>query len=173
MRRLAASGADLDGEARFVDAVVARGARILDAGCGTGRVGAALLRRGHTVIGVDADPVLIEAAREDHPDGRWLLADLACLELPDRFDAAVMAGNVLPYVAPGTETAVLSRVAAHLAPDGLLVVGFGVDRGYPVAAFDRHIAEAGLRAQHRFATWQLAPWTPDAPFLVSVLRPSD
>ncbi len=40
-RSMVAAGDDLAGEARFVDAMVARGARILDAGCGPGRVGAA------------------------------------------------------------------------------------------------------------------------------------
>jgi hypothetical protein len=39
-RAMAAAGDDLGGEARFVDAMAPRGARILDAGCGPGRVGA-------------------------------------------------------------------------------------------------------------------------------------
>ena len=66
-RRLAADGADLAGEARLVDAMLPPGGRVLDAGCGTGRVGAALFERGHDVVGVDADAVLVEAARVDHP----------------------------------------------------------------------------------------------------------
>ncbi len=103
-RRLAEAGDDLDGEARFVDAMVARGSRILDAGCGPGRVGAALQARGHTVVGVDVDAALIEAARADHPGPRWLVADLASLELDEApFDLAVLAGNVLVFVAPGSE----------------------------------------------------------------------
>ena len=119
-RTMAAEGADLAGEARLVDAMVRRGARVLDAGCGSGRVGAELAARGHTVVGVDADPVLIEAARSDHPGPRWLVADLAELDLaaegePEPFDAAVLAGNVVVFVAPGTEAQVLGRVAAHVA----------------------------------------------------------
>lgn len=38
-RTMAREGADLEGEARLIDAMVARGSRILDAGCGPGRVG--------------------------------------------------------------------------------------------------------------------------------------
>ncbi|MFB6398382.1 class I SAM-dependent methyltransferase [Polymorphospora lycopeni] len=138
-RQLAAEGADLGGEARLLDAMVAPGSRILDAGCGTGRVGATLAARGHTVLGVDADPVLIDAARADHPGPRWLVADLATLDLPasgiaEPFDAAVVAGNVMAFVAPGTERDVLTRIAAHLRPDGIVVVGFGADRGYALAA---------------------------------------
>jgi 2-polyprenyl-3-methyl-5-hydroxy-6-metoxy-1,4-benzoquinol methylase len=36
-RSMAAQGRDLDGEARLVDAMVPRSARVLDAGCGPGR----------------------------------------------------------------------------------------------------------------------------------------
>ncbi|MET7670622.1 class I SAM-dependent methyltransferase [Micromonospora luteifusca] len=178
-RKLAAEGADLGGEARLVDALVAPGSRILDAGSGTGRVGAALAQRGHTVVGVDADPALVAAARADYPGPTWLVADLAELDLPalgeaEPFDAAVLAGNVLAFVAVGTEPEVLRRVAAHLRPDGVLAVGFGTERGYALTAFDADAVAAGLRVEQRFATWDLRPWRDDAPFAVSVLRrPAD
>ncbi|MEU8387939.1 class I SAM-dependent methyltransferase [Micromonospora sp. NPDC048842] len=178
-RKLAAEGADLAGEARLVDALVAPGSRILDAGSGTGRVGAALAERGHTVVGVDADPALVDAARADYPGPTWLVADLAELDLPalgeaEPFDAAVLAGNVLAFVAVGTEPDVLRRVAAHLRPDGVLTVGFGTERGYPLTAFDADAVAAGLRVEQRFATWDLRPWRDDAPFAVTVLRrPAD
>ncbi|MEV0430046.1 class I SAM-dependent methyltransferase [Micromonospora sp. NPDC050495] len=174
-RQLAAEGADLAGEARLLDALVAPGARILDAGTGTGRVAAALAARGHTAVGVDADPALIEAARVDHPGPRFLVADLAELDLaaqgePEPFDAALIAGNVMVFVAPGTEPDVLARVAAHVRPDGLVVVGFDTGRGYPLADLDAHAAAAGLRLEHRFATWDLRPWHDDADWAVTVLR---
>ncbi|MFI7430044.1 class I SAM-dependent methyltransferase [Micromonospora sp. NPDC049836] len=174
-RQLAAEGADLAGEARLLDALVAPGARILDAGTGTGRVAAALAARGHTAVGVDADPALIEAARADHPGPRFLVADLAELDLaaqgePEPFDAALIAGNVMVFVAPGTEPDVLARVAAHVRPDGLVVVGFDTGRGYPLADLDAHAAAAGLRLEHRFATWDLRPWHDDADWAVTVLR---
>ena len=64
-RALARSGEDIVGEARLIDAMAPRGARILDAGCGPGRVGGYLAAVGHDVVGVDVDPELIEAARQD------------------------------------------------------------------------------------------------------------
>jgi len=174
-RRMAAEGVDLDGEARLLDAMLARGSRVLDAGCGPGRVGAALAARGHVVVGVDADEELIEAAKVDHPGPIWLVADLAELDLAaqgeaERFDAAVCAGNVMPFLAEGTEGDVLKRIAAHLRHDGLLVVGFGLDRGYSLSEFDAQACVAGLEFEHRFATWDLRPWHDDAPFAVTVLR---
>jgi 2-polyprenyl-3-methyl-5-hydroxy-6-metoxy-1,4-benzoquinol methylase len=174
-RALAAEGKDLAGEARFLDALVPRNSRVLDAGCGTGRLSGALHERGHTVVGVDVDPVLIEAAGGDYPGPRYAVADLATLEFDEEpFDAALLAGNVLVFVAPGSEVDVLRRIGAHLKPDGVLVSGFATDREYTLDAYDRDIAGAGLVLEHRFATWELRPWQADATWAVSVLRrPAD
>ena len=169
-RKMAADGDDLTGEARLMDAIVEPGSRILDAGCGPGRIGAALHERGHTVVGADVDPVLIEAARTDHPGPRWEVADLSTLDLDEEpFDAVVMAGNVMVFLAPGSEVEVLRRVAAHVRPGGRIVTGFHTDREYTVEQFDRDIVSAGLSLQQRFATWDLVPWTDDATFAVTFL----
>lgn len=177
-RTMAANGDDLVGEARLLDALVAPGSRILDAGCGPGRVGAELFRRGHRVVGVDVDDQLIAAAHDDHPGPTWLVGDLSDLDLPARgeaepFDAAVVAGNVLTFLTPGTEAATVARIAAHVRPDGLVVVGFGLERGYPLADFDAHCVAAGLVREHRFATWDVRPWREDADYAVTLLRVPD
>jgi SAM-dependent methyltransferase len=176
-RNLAASGADLAGEARLVDAMVPRNSRILDAGCGTGRLGAELAARGHDVVGVDADPELIEAAAADHPGPQWLVADLADPLLldshpQDRFAAIVVAGNVMTFLADGTHQRVLRNLRDQVEPDGVILVGFGTGRGYSVAEFDRDLTAAGLVLEHRFATWDLRPWDEASDFAVSVLRVS-
>lgn len=173
-RAMAAAGQDLDGEARLVDAMVGRGARILDAGCGPGRLGGHLHRAGHTVVGVDVDPVLIAAAEEDHPGPRWIVADLAELDLPahgipEPFDVVVSAGNVMAFLAPSTRAEVTRRIAAHLAPDGRAVLGFGAGRGYPFEEFLEHAAAAGLAPDVLLSTWDLRPFRDDSDFLVAVL----
>ncbi len=175
MRTMAEEGADLAGEARLVDAMAVPGSRVLDAGCGPGRVAGALAERGHQVVGVDADPALITAAKADHAGPHFFVADLAVLDLaslgePEPFDAVVLAGNVVAYVAPGSEPDVMASIAAHLRPDGFVITGFGTDRGYAPADFDAHCAAAGLVLEHRFATWDLRPWHDDAGFVVSVHR---
>lgn len=170
-RRLAAEGADLVGEARLVDALVAPHSRILDAGCGPGRIGAELHARGHTVVGVDVDAELVAAATADHPGPQWTVADLADLALgAPPFDAAVLAGNVMIFLAPGSEARVMERIAAHVRPDGVIVTGFALDREYRLSEFDRDCAAAGLVREHRFAGWDLRPWHEDADWAVTVLR---
>ena len=174
-RAMAAEGADLVGEARLMDAMLPRAARVLDAGCGPGRLAGELHSRGHQAVGGDVDPALIEAAEQDHPGPTYAVADLADLDLAahgieEPFDAAVLAGNVMCFVAPGSETDVLSSVARHVRADGFVVVGFGLDRTLTLAQFDQHVAAAGLRVEHRFATWDLKAWSERADFAVSVLR---
>lgn len=166
-RRIEAAGQDIHGEARLLDAMAERGARILDAGCGSGRVGGYLARAGHTVTGVDLDPHLIEVARTDHPGARWEVGNLAELELDEHFALIVSAGNVLTFLAASERRPALTRLAAHLAPDGRLVVGFGLDRGYAVEDFMADAEAAGLRLSARFGTWDLRPASDD--FLVGIL----
>ncbi|MFC4605574.1 class I SAM-dependent methyltransferase [Rhodococcus kronopolitis] len=168
--QLAADGADLHGEARMVDALLAPVSRVLDAGCGTGRVGLELARRGHAVTAVDLDPVLVAAARE-HAELTVHLADLAELDLPgEQFDAVVVAGNVMIFVEPGTERTVVGRLAAHLAPGGVLVTGFATDYRYTADHLDADLEAVGLVKEHRFATWDLRPWRADATWAVTVAR---
>lgn len=177
-RKMAAEGADLAGEARFLDAMLPRGSRVLDAGCGPGRVAGELAARGHELVGVDVDPELIAAAKEDHPGPRWIVADLAGLDLtehgePDPFDAAVLAGNVLAFVAEHSEQLVLASVARHVRPGGVIVVGLGLDRGYSIADMDSDAGQIGLMREQRFATWDLRPFREDSSFAVSVYRVPD
>ena len=174
-RAMARAGEDLAGEARFVDAMAPRGARILDAGCGSGRLGGALAKAGHDVVGVDVDPALIEAAEHDHPGPRWLVGDLAELDLPARgivepFDVIVAAGNVMAFLAPSTRVQVLRRLRAHLAVDGRAVTGFGAGRDYEFTDFLTDAATAGLVPDLLLSTWDLRPFADDSDFLVAVLR---
>ncbi len=67
------------------------GRRTLDLGCGEGRLGRALLERGHRVVGVDVSPTLVELAQKHY---QAVVADAAALPFPEgAFDlvAAMMS----------------------------------------------------------------------------------
>lgn len=173
-RSMAAAGDDLGGEARFVDAMVKRGSRVLDAGCGPGRVGSHLALAGHEVVGVDIDPVLIAAAEHDHPGPTWLVADLAELDLramgiDEGFDVVVCAGNVMAFLDPATRQSVLDRLAAHLRSGGRIVTGFGAGRDYAFTEFFDDVAHVGLVVDVLLSSWDLRPFTDESDFLVAVL----
>lgn len=176
-RAMARAGDDLAGEARFVDAMAPRGAHILDAGCGPGRLGGYLAAAGHHVVGVDVDPTLIEAAEQDCPGPRWLVGDLAELDLPARgitepFDVILSAGNVMTFLAPSTRVQVLVRLRAHLKQDGRAVIGFGAGREYEFAEFLDDAATAGFAPELLLSAWDVRPFTDSSDFLVGLLRPA-
>jgi SAM-dependent methyltransferase len=157
-QQLAASGGDPHGEAALVYSYVPR--TVLDAGCGTGRVAVELARRGVDVLGVDNDPDMVAAARMKAPELRWLVADLADLSLPERFDVVVLAGNVVPYVAGGRRPAAVAACARHLVPGGLLVAGFALRPDWPgLTDYDAWCSMAGLVPVDRWATWDRAPYS--------------
>jgi SAM-dependent methyltransferase len=170
-------GADLEGEARFIDMMAARSSTILDGGCGTGRVSGALHRMGHRVVGIDRDAGLIDLARRRYPGPPFVVSDLllapnalAAAGESTSFDIVALPGNVMVYLAPGTERDVLRVMAGLLVPGGRLVTGFHTDRHYRVDALDADAAAVGLVVEHRFATWHLDPWTSEADWAVTVLR---
>jgi ubiquinone/menaquinone biosynthesis C-methylase UbiE len=160
----------MHGEATFVEALGARS--VLDAGCGTGRVAIELARRVIEAVGVDADPGMLSAARAKAPELEWVRADLSVMDLGERrFDVAVMAGNVMIFVEPGTEGAVLERLAAHLRPGGAVVAGFQlVPGGLTLERYDELAAAAGLALAERYATWERAAWREGGDYAVSVHR---
>lgn len=170
---MAAAGHDLLGETRTVDAMVPRNARILDAGCGPGRHGGRLEALGHSLVGVDGDPALIDAARAAHPEATWVVSDLAELDLQARgieggFDAILCAGNVVGFLAPSTRVNVLERFRSHLADDGRAIIGFGAGRGYEFDDFFNDVAAAGLAVELALSTWDLRPFNPGDGFLVAI-----
>lgn len=170
--RIAAEGKDIYGEARLVDALLDRKSRILDAGCGQGRIGGYLADRGHSVTGVDVDPYLIDVARDRHPGATWEVADLVEGDLPaGPFDAIISTGNVFTFLAPGTQKAALERLAPLLAPRGRMAIGFGLDRGYSFDQFHSDWQAVELRSSLLLESWDLRPYIPGrSTFIVAILE---
>ena len=173
-RSLAATGANVHGEADLVETLLREsgGTRVLDAGCGTGRVTIELAERGFSVVGVDVDSGMLSAARTKRPELPWIEADLTDLAqvVDAEFDVALLAGNVLIFVRPGTEGDVVNAVGERVAPGGLLVSGFSIrpDR-LSLSHYDNVAAGAGLQPVARWATWSRDSFT-GGDYAVSVHR---
>ena len=168
--RRAAEGRNVHGEADFVMRFAP--GTVLDAGCGTGRVGRELARRGVAVAGVDIDGEMLGTARSKAPEVEWILGDLASIDLGRRFDAIVMAGNVMIFLAPDSEAAVVANLAHHLRPDGVLIAGFQLQPGrLAIERYDEIAAAGGLTLAERWGTWDREAWSPGGHYAVSVHRP--
>jgi SAM-dependent methyltransferase len=175
-RSLADSGEDAHGEARFVDTLLGDPGSVLDAGCGTGRVAIRLASLGHHVVGVDLDASMLAVARAEAPDLAWRQGDLSDFDLGATFDVVLVAGNTVPLLEPDTLAAAARCLAAHMAPSGRLVCGFGLDEDHlpagcpatPLADVEAAFTAAGLVEEARFGTWDRDPWTAETGYAVTV-----
>ncbi|MHA2788944.1 class I SAM-dependent methyltransferase [Corynebacterium sp. S7] len=167
-----AQGHDIDGEARLVDAIAPhRGARILDAGCGQGRLGGYLAQRGHEVVGTDIDEVLIGHAKEKYPEATWYVGDLSTDPIAeDNFEVAVSAGNVMGFLAPEGRESALQHIFDAVAPGGRFLVGFGAGRGWGFDDFMDTARKVGFSAENVFESWDLLPFNEGSQFLVAFFR---
>jgi SAM-dependent methyltransferase len=175
-RAMSARGDDIHGEATFVAGLLPAPARILDAGCGTGRVAVRLAELGYDVVGVDVDASMLGVARAAAPDLDWRLGDLSAFDLEETFDAVLVAGNTIPLLEPGTLLDACGRLGHHLASGGTVVCGFGLDAahlpaGCPPTALDEVDAAfgaVGLDAVARYSTWDGREFDPDDGYAVTV-----
>jgi SAM-dependent methyltransferase len=129
---------------------------VLDVGCGEGRVGAELTKRGYVVEGVDIEPAMVELAREHHPAA---LADATSLPFPDGSFETVVSIHALMEV--DDLDAALRENARVLVPGGVFVAivkhpfasGRKVDRYSDVAHYRWETthdgADLGLGGIHR------------------------
>jgi SAM-dependent methyltransferase len=166
--QLEAGGKDVHGEAAFVLRFAPR--TVLDAGCGTGRVGIELARRGVEVVGADREVSMLAVGRERAPEVEWVESDLTELDLGRTFDVVVMAGNVPLFTPEGTHAALVSGCARHVGDGGRLIAGFQLDRGYSAREYDEHAAACGLVLEARWSTWDGDPFEPGGGYAVSVHR---
>jgi SAM-dependent methyltransferase len=137
------------------------GSWVLDAACGTGLDLAALVRRGHHVVGADASPAMLQEAR------RRVDADLACCtwaELPDHvrgpFAAVLCVGNSLPHLpTSAARRGALAAFASLLAPGGLLIVDShdweAVHAAGSGARDDPQVLRRGGEVGHRRFEWRV------------------
>ena len=97
--------------------------RILDLGCGTGRLATALAAHGHSATGVDPAEAMLDVARNRVGGDlvRWICGEAGTVDAGGPFDLAVMYGHVFQvFLTDDDLRDVLANVRRHLAPGGEL-----------------------------------------------------
>ncbi len=166
----AAEGKNIHGEVDALDRLRTEhgwsAPTVLDAGCGTGRIALELASRGWFVNAVDSDPDMIALAVAKSTEIVWDHGDLATIDLGQRFDVVLMAGNILLFVHEGTEPAILTNMAKHLDGNGFLVAGFSL-REFTLAQYEQWCHRSGLEQVHQWSTWDGDPYQ-DGDYIVSI-----
>jgi 2-polyprenyl-3-methyl-5-hydroxy-6-metoxy-1,4-benzoquinol methylase len=123
------AGEGLDDQEERLFAGLPAGARVLDVGCGGGRVSHALAARGMDVQGIDVCPEVIDVARRAGSPARFRVAALHELDDVARWDVIFLSSDV--YAAtPGRARRVdaLRRCRRATAPGGRVIVAAHVAR---------------------------------------------
>jgi trans-aconitate methyltransferase len=124
------------------------GERILDVGCGTGQLTAAITRSGAEVVGLDYSPDMLANARKNFPDLTFVVGDAARFEFPEHFDA-VFSNAALHWVKDAAGAA--RSIAGALRPGGRFVAEFG-GKGNIASVLNALRAVLGPNADQR------SPW---------------
>lgn len=128
------------------------GERILDLGCGTGALTAAIAESGAAVEGVDQDAAMLALARREHPDLAFRQADGQALCADEPLDAVF--SNAAMHWMPDQD-AVIGAVAEALRPGGRFVVEMGGRRNIAaiLAPLRAALAAAGLPFEAQPHPW--------------------
>jgi SAM-dependent methyltransferase len=130
----------------FLRSYLPRFGRVLDFGCGTGHYTGALAALGFESMGLDLDPVMIDAARRRYPAAHFEIADLIeARSVCPTADGAFCVGNVLPHLPPDRLVCFLADLVRILPPGSPWIVQtVNYDRLLPMQCpHDLPVIEAG------------------------------
>ena len=121
-----------------------KGSRILDLGCGYGRLSLELAKRGYSVVGLDFSPRLLEMAKElarrEGIEVEFVQRDMRRIDYHNEFDGILSWDTSFGYFSDEENEQLLGRIARDLKVGGKLVL-------------DLHNRDAYLR-RHLGKTWK-------------------
>lgn len=116
-------------------ALVPRGGRILDLGCGSGEpIARYLIEQGFRVTGVDSSPALIALCRARFPDHAWTVGDMRTLALGETFDG-IIAWDSFFHLSFDDQRAMFPRFREHAAEGAALLFTSGPAHGEAIGTF--------------------------------------
>jgi SAM-dependent methyltransferase len=125
-------------EKRWLDrfrALLPPGATVLDIGCGAARPMAAyLIEAGHSVVGVDSSPAMIDACRQYFPAQQWIVGDMRALALQQEF-SGLLAWDSFFHLCYDDQRNMFPVFRAHAAPGAALMFTSGPRHGEAIGEF--------------------------------------
>jgi trans-aconitate methyltransferase len=128
------------------------GLKVLDLGCGTGQLTAAIAAAGADVTGMDGDAAMVAQARQNYPNIPFLVGRGQDFTLAEPVDA-VFSNAALHWMSP--PEAVAQHVFAALNPGGRLVAEMGGQGNVAILvdALEQALGEEGVEEPRRFSPW--------------------
>ncbi|HEY9629828.1 MAG TPA: class I SAM-dependent methyltransferase [Coleofasciculaceae cyanobacterium] len=105
--------------------------QILDLCCGTGQVSQQLILKGYHVTGLDGSEKMLHYARENAPQGKFVLEDARSFEFSPTFDAVISTDSSLNHIMSLDELKqVFRNVYGALKNQGLFLFDLGLEDRY-------------------------------------------
>lgn len=149
--------------------------RILDVGCGTGRVLARLNQMGHECTGIDVSEPMMQFARESHPDLTIEFGDMRSFDLGKTFDVVICVGSTFTFNLTNADIhSSLERLRKHTSSGGMLILDIlngsrflssevfkerietrVAEGDFRATAISRHLLDRRRQAFRRLRTWKI------------------
>ncbi|MEU3352869.1 class I SAM-dependent methyltransferase [Streptomyces sp. NPDC037389] len=115
---------------------------VAELGCGPGHMTAHLRELGLDAFGIDLSPVMIDLAREAHPDLRFEVGSMDALDLADGELNGIVSWYSVIHTPPRDVPSYFAEFRRVLAPGGHLLLAFFESEDEPVTAFDHKVTTA-------------------------------
>lgn len=107
----------------YVGQARAEGGRVLELGCGTGRITLALVEAGCRVTGLDLSLPMLRQLKRKAAGFPCFCADMSAFALRARFSLIICPFSAFTYlVEDADQSAALAAVRQHLEPDGIFIL---------------------------------------------------
>jgi predicted TPR repeat methyltransferase len=94
---------------------------VLEVGCGTGHLGAAFNEAGIDYTGLDLSEDMLQIAKTNHPQCRFIQADVRNFELDKKLEATIITGRTISYLVKNTDVLdAFASINKNMLPSGLL-----------------------------------------------------
>ncbi len=95
---------------------------ILEIGCGTGNLAPYFLKAGYEYSGLDLYDEMLQIARQNHPEARFVQGDMRDLHLPQTFDSVIITGRSFCYMTTNKDVmCALQSIYRTLKEKGILI----------------------------------------------------